>query len=58
MSNNPYDPNPFDDDFSEDRGDSGGPSGPSGPSDEQIAEQKTLFGHPTGLYMLFFAEMW
>jgi len=58
MSNNPYDPNPFDDDFSEDGGDSGGPSGPSGPSDEQIAEQKTLFGHPTGLYMLFFAEMW
>ena len=28
------------------------------PSPEQIAEQKTLFGHPTGLYMLFFAEMW
>lgn len=23
-----------------------------------IAEQKTLFGHPTGLYTLFFAEMW
>ena len=28
------------------------------PSPEQISEQKTLFGHPTGLYMLFFAEMW
>ncbi|MBL6725062.1 MAG: MFS transporter [Rubripirellula sp.] len=28
------------------------------PSPEQIAEQRTLFGHPTGLYMLFFAEMW
>ena len=21
-------------------------------------EQNTLFGHPTGLYTLFFAEMW
>jgi len=21
-------------------------------------EQKTLFGHPYGLYVLFFAEMW
>ena len=28
------------------------------PSPEQIAEQRKLFGHPTGLYMLFFAEMW
>ncbi len=23
-----------------------------------LSEQKTLFGHPTGLYTLFFAEMW
>lgn len=29
-----------------------------GPTPAQIAEQKKLFGHPTGLYMLFFAEMW
>ncbi len=33
-------------------------TGQIGPSPEQVAEQKTLFGHPTGLYMLFFAEMW
>lgn len=23
-----------------------------------LGEEKTLFGHPTGLYVLFFAEMW
>ncbi len=28
------------------------------PTTQQVSEQKTLFGHPTGLYMLFFAEMW
>ncbi len=27
-------------------------------SSDPIAEQATLFGHPTGLYTLFFAEMW
>ena len=58
MSNNPYETFPTDEDFSEDEGNSGGPGGPNTPTDEQIAEQKTLFGHPTGLYMLFFAEMW
>ncbi len=26
--------------------------------ESDIAEQKLLFGHPTGLYTLFFAEMW
>ena len=56
MSNNPYEfSGTSDDDFSGDGGDDGGPPGPT---DEQVAEQKTLFGHPTGLYMLFFAEMW
>ncbi len=26
--------------------------------ESEIAAQRTLFGHPTGLYTLFFAEMW
>ncbi len=59
MSNNPNDTPAFGDDFRDDGGGDGGDDGgPPGPTEEQVAEQKTLFGHPTGLYMLFFAEMW
>jgi len=35
----------------------GGPRPPSGPSLPPSGDRR-IFGHPTGLFMLFFAEMW
>ncbi len=36
----------------------GSPSGENEESAGMISSQRMLFGHPTGLYTLFFAEMW
>ena len=36
----------------------GSPSGENEESAGMVSSQRMLFGHPTGLYTLFFAEMW